>query len=62
MPDTLFRSNNGAGPLLARILAVKDGIVYLERWTEKGKRRTRFTLTEKFLQSPRCGWKRVERK
>lgn len=56
-----WRSNNGAGPLTARVLCVSDGVVILERW--KGKRKgnqnlRRFELPLKFFLSDKCGWKR----
>jgi hypothetical protein len=55
-----YRSNNGVGPLLARILCVTDKTVKMERWPEKGAGRTRFELSIKFFRSPRCGWRHTE--
>ena len=56
--DKIFVSNNGAGPLAARILCVADGVAKMERWNKKRPvNRTRFTLPVWFLSSPQCGWK-----
>lgn len=52
-----YRSNDGRGPLTARILCVSFDKVTMERFGPKGGRRTRFELPLKFFLSPRCGWK-----
>lgn len=57
-----FYSNNGAGPLTARILSVADNRVMMERWvgrtpTPRG-RPVRFSLSVSFFRSERCGWKK----
>ena len=57
-----YRSNNGTGKYLARILCVVDGVVTLE-WgvdgsTRRHRHRTRLSLT--FFTSDRCGWRLVE--
>jgi hypothetical protein len=55
-----YRSNDGDGPLVARILCATNKAVTMERWTPKSpRRRTRFELPLKFFTSPRCGWRRV---
>lgn len=51
-----YISNNGDGPLTARILACTDKEITLERW--KGKRSTKFTLPLEFFLSSRCGWEK----
>ena len=57
-----FRSNNGAGPYTARITHSINDRVYLERWlTKRGERdRKKFSLSIRFFQSKRCGWKKKE--
>lgn len=54
-----FRSNDGTGPLTARILSVSRGIVRMERWRNDPKKTVRFELSERFFLSPRCGWRKV---
>lgn len=54
-----FRSNNGRGPDAARILAVHDNLVEMERWnTRAGRRarRVRFVLPVSYWLSSRNGW------
>lgn len=51
-----FRSNNGTGPLLARVLFIDNGIATMERWRDGGRRITYFELPGSFLRSPLCGW------
>lgn len=58
--EDVYRSNYGAGPLLARILSVMDSVVTMERWHRRGGARTRFTLSVSYFQSPRCGWRLAE--
>lgn len=57
-----FYSNNGAGPLTARILCVADNRVMMERWrgrTPISRRRpVRFDLSISYFMSERCGWKK----
>ncbi len=55
-----YVSNNGSGPLLARILCATSKTVTMERWRVDGKKVHRFELPLKFFLSDRCGWKRVE--
>ena len=58
----VFRSNDGAGPLRARILLWARGKVEMERWHQKSpSRRVRYTLSERYFTSPSCGWKLVAR-
>lgn len=54
-----YRSNDGKGPLVARILCATDTTVKLERWNEKrpDSRRTTFELPLKFFCSRLCGWR-----
>ena len=60
-PGDVLRSNDGAGPLLAEVAQVfSDGSVLLRRWDSKAAKKRRhktpFSLTLRFLRSPRCGW------
>lgn len=55
-----WRSNFGAGPLIARVLCATNKVVKLERWNERGSRITRFELPLEFFLSERCGWRLVE--
>jgi hypothetical protein len=56
-----YMSNDGRGPLMARILCATEKIVTLERWNAKNKRpkHLTFPLSLKFFTSQRCGWKKV---
>lgn len=55
-----FISNNGAGPLVARILYVGDGVAHLVRTRKMhGAFSVRFELPISFLKSKSCGWRRV---
>ena len=58
-----FRSNNGLGPLRARILCIADGVVTMERWAgdkqERAKKFVRFDLPLSYLKSKSCGWRRM---
>lgn len=57
-PEDRYRSNGGAGPLTARILAVADGRVEMQRTQRAGGPfRVRFSLPLDYLASPRCGWR-----
>lgn len=53
-----YRSNNGKGPMVARIIGVTNESVKMERWYEKNprSRRVSFELPISFLDSPSCGW------
>jgi hypothetical protein len=53
-----YRSNDGKGPMVARILCATATTVKLEQWNEKRPdgRRTRFELPLKFFCSRKCGW------
>ncbi len=53
-----FTSNNGSGPLLARITGIAQGVAYMERWKNGSTYKTAFTLPVRYLLSPRCGWKK----
>jgi hypothetical protein len=57
-----FMSNNGSGPLMARILCIAGGVVRLERWNRKepSKQRSTGEVSLKYFTSPRCGWKKVK--
>jgi hypothetical protein len=55
--DARYRSNDGKGPLTARILCATTDEVTMERWSNEHGKRTRFTLPLKFFLSPRCGWR-----
>lgn len=63
-PDFCYRSNNGRGPLEAKVVEIaqdEDRIV-LERRHKKARRNTTiFELSLKFFLSPRCGWLRMQR-
>ena len=54
-----LRSNDGTGPLRARIVAIyADTSVKLERWHPRTPDRTTpFCLTVNFLRSRVCGWR-----
>jgi len=56
-----YLSNDGRGPIMARILCVDGKIVTLEKWNSKSKkpRKEAFPLSLKFFTSDRCGWKKV---
>lgn len=59
-PGVEFVSNDGKGPMRARILEVTEAGVAMERWHVNAKRNTAyFVLSLEFLLSPRCGWKRI---
>lgn len=58
MGDEIYRSNNGKGPLRARILKWQDGWLTLERWNRRRpERRMKFMLPERFWMSDGCGWR-----
>lgn len=63
MKGAEYASNNGRGPLVARIIREsEDGTVAMERWNPRAKHshRTWFVLDKWFLtQSATCGWKRI---
>ncbi len=54
-----YRSNLGAGPLRARIVSIDAERVRLYRWDERksDKHRVYFTMMDRYLASPRCGWR-----
>ena len=54
--DDIYISNNGKGPMKARIVCATDKEVTMERWRQGNGRRTRFILPIWFLKSPKCGW------
>lgn len=54
--NDIYISNNGSGPLRARILCATPKTVTMERWHKNGLVRTRFTLPASYLLSPNCGW------
>ena len=56
-----FRSNDGVGPLTARILCATDREVTMERWHGNWRKAKRFVLSLKFFMSPACGWNLVEK-
>lgn len=58
--NALYKSNNGRGPLCARVIADDGEFVTMERWNEKRPKRTTFQMPRWFLGSPACGWKRVK--
>lgn len=62
-PPRVFVSNDGRGPLRARIVEVLPyGNVRMQRWHKKSPSRlTYFTLPARFLESPSCGWKEKRR-
>jgi len=57
-----FRSNGGAGPGFARIVAVEGVTAVMERFVLNRRRaiihnqRIKFELPLSFLSSPNCGW------
>lgn len=57
-----FRSNNGKGPLIARIVSKTEDTLTMERWYEKRPHsiRVQFQLPAWFLGSPTCGWMPVD--
>lgn len=66
--EHLYFSNGGNGPLVARILEINNGFVYMERWHQRkvsgaGRMPSRpqrsvvFKLSVDFLNSEICGWK-----
>ena len=55
--DTIYISNNGKGPLLAKIIARSNGRVKMVRWHEKlPNKLSCFELSEIYLNSVSCGW------
>lgn len=60
-PNDRFRSNDGKGPMVARILAETPKYLEMELWNERSKnpRRRQFKLSAKFMASPTCGWKKT---
>lgn len=54
---SLFASNHGKGPLMARLVRVVSGVAYMERWSRWAGRRKAFRLPVAFLSSPACGWR-----
>lgn len=63
MGDILYRSNNGNGPYLARVLAVVAGQMLMVRWHRDLEltfaEGVMFEMPAKFLDSPACGWEAV---
>lgn len=64
-PDAEFcyRSNNGKGPLEAKVvsIAVDEDTIVLERRHENARRNTAiFELSLRFFLSPKCGWVRTQ--
>lgn len=57
----LYYSNGGRGPMIARVLDRYDGKVLMERKGKNSKKWTMFVLSEKFLTSQSCGWKKRAR-
>lgn len=60
-PDARYRSNDGKGPLIARMVDVTETDFVMERWhSGKTARKTKFEIPIWFLlYSPRCGWRRI---
>lgn len=57
--DNLYYSNDGRGPFVARVVNIDRGIVTLEYRRESGRGKwTTITLSEEFLKSKACGWKK----
>lgn len=54
--EDVYLSNNGTGPLIARILCIANGVATMERRNKRGKRWQRFELPVKYLTSKKCGW------
>ena len=63
-PGFCYLSNNGRGPLEAKIvsIAVDDDTVILERRHKNARRNTSvFELSSlRFFLSPKCGWTKIE--
>jgi hypothetical protein len=61
-PDARYRSNDGKGPLLARMVDVTETAFVMEHWhPRKHSMKTKFELPIWFLlYSPSCGWKRIQ--
>ena len=57
--ETIYVSNEGRGPLRARVLDVNQRRARLERWDKKSpNRRTLFSLPAWFLwEAEACGWR-----
>lgn len=58
----ILRSNNGCGPLHARVMAIhSDGSVLLQRWNSKTAHSRRhvtpFSLPMSYFSRPTCGWR-----
>ena len=54
-----YRSNGGAGPLTAVVVALTPlGNVRMYRYLTD-RARVYFTLTERYMRSPRCGWRKI---
>jgi hypothetical protein len=55
---SIYRSNNGTGPLRARVIKIEGDRVFMERTqSARGPFAVRFTLSLAFWKSPRNGWK-----
>lgn len=57
--EDLYRSNNGAGPLTARILCATNTVVTMKRWRRSEDNAVVFKLPLRFLLSSNCGWRKV---
>jgi hypothetical protein len=63
LPEETYLSNKGRGPMVARIVCVRNGIVTLERKAHaNAKHWITFTLSEKAFNSKSCGWKKFNTK
>lgn len=61
---TYFLSNDGAGPLSARLLWIAGDTARMKRWRgreyDKSTKVVYFELPVRFLSSKKCGWKQIE--
>lgn len=60
-PEARYRSNDGKGPLTARMVDVTEDSFVMERWSSRTpSRKTKFEIPIWFLlYSPRCEWRKV---
>jgi hypothetical protein len=63
-PEFCYLSNNGKGPLEAKVIEIAqdENRIVLERRHKNARRNTAiFELPLNFFLSPKCGWLRVQR-
>ncbi len=60
--EGLYYSNDGRGLGIARVIAVYEDRVWMERKSNaKSRHWVSFELSRKFFESNKCGWKKRQR-